>query len=188
MTLIAVLVDRTDVPTTIVQAVFIVSLGIVVGTLMLTQRKRLHTVIARLKPVQRAMSQPRVQKLYLASTGYTLGDVLKSALVSLPFTAMLILTQVLIACTVGVGLALKYFVLFVPLIALANMLPISFNELGVREGTYQLSFVPVGVSTATAVAISLAFHVMRLIARLLSGVVYIASGIREQLARQQDQG
>lgn len=184
--LVAVLVDRKDVPATIVQAVLTVSLGIVIGTLMLTQRKWLDAIIARLGPAQRAMTRPRLQKLYQALTGYTLGDVLKSALVSLPFTATLVLTQVLIARAMGVGLAFKYFVLFVPLIALANVLPISFNGLGVREGTYQLLFVPVGVHAAAAVAMSLAFHVVRLIAGLLGGGVYILSGVREQLSARHE--
>jgi uncharacterized membrane protein YbhN (UPF0104 family) len=163
------------------QAVFVVSLGIVVGTLLITQRKWLDAIIVRIGLLRRVVSIPRVQRLYEALTGYTRGDIARTVLVSLPFTAALILTQVLIARSLNVNLALRYFLLFVPLIALANVLPISFNGLGVREGTYQLLFVPVGVNAAAAVAMSLAFHIVRLFAGLLGGVVYIASGVREQL-------
>jgi uncharacterized protein (TIRG00374 family) len=179
--LIAVLVDRRDVPRPIIQAVFIVSFGIVAGTLLFTQRQWWDALFARMGLLKRVTSVPRVQRLYQALTGYTMGDILRTMLVSLPFTITLILTQVLIARSLGVDLALRYFLLFVPLIALANVLPISFNGLGVREGTYQLLFVPVGVSVTAAVAMSLIFHVVRLIVGLLGGVVYIFSGIREQV-------
>ena len=180
--LVAVLVDRRDVPELLVQAVLIVSLSIVAGTLMITQRRLLDAIIGRIGLLRRVVSLPRVQRLYQALTGYTLADIARTVLVSLPFTATLILTQVFIARSLGVDLALKYFMLFVPLIALANTLPISFNGLGVREGTYQLLFVPVGVSVASAVAMSLVFHVVRLIIGLVGGVVYLFSNVRGQLS------
>jgi uncharacterized membrane protein YbhN (UPF0104 family) len=164
-----------------VQAVFIVSFGIVAGTLLLTQRRWWDAIIARMGLLKRVMSIPPIQQLYEAITGYTLGDILKTMLVSLPFTITLILTQVLIARSLGVDLALRYFLLFVPLIALANVLPISFNGLGVREGTYQLLFVPVGVSPASAVAMSLVFHVVRLVTGLIGGALYFWASVREPL-------
>jgi len=178
----AVLVDHKEVPPLLTQAVLVVSSGIVAGTLLLTQRQILDAVVSKIGIFQRLMSIHQVQRLYQALTGYTVTDIAKTVLVSLPFTAMLIVTQVLIARSLDVGLALKYFLLFVPLIALANMLPISFNGLGVREGTYQLLFVPVGVSAALAVAMSLAFHVVRLMTGLIGGVLYLFSNVRGQLA------
>lgn len=181
--LVAILVDRRDISKPIAQAVFIVSFGIVAGTLLLTQRRWWDAIIARIGLLKRVMGVPRVQRLYQAMIGYTLGDILKTMLVSLPFTATLILTQVLIARSLGVGLALKYFLLFVPLIALANVLPISFNGLGVREGTYQLLFVPVGVSPASAVAMSLVFHVVRLVTGLIGGGLYFWASVRGPLLR-----
>jgi len=185
--LVAVLVDRRDVPGLLAQAVFVVSFGIVAGALLLTRRRWLNAIIDRIGLFRRVISLPRVRRLYEALTGYTLSDILKTTLVSLPFTAMLILTQLCIARALNVNLALKYFLLFVPLIALANVLPISFNGLGVREGTYQLLFVPVGVSSAAAVAMSLAFHVVRLIVGLVGGAVYVFSNVREQWPKRQAQ-
>jgi len=181
--LMAILLDRRDIPRLIAQTVFIVSFGIVAGTLLLTRRRWWDVIIGRIGLLKRVMSVPRVQRLYQAMTGYTLSDILKTILVSLPFTVTLILTQVLIARSLGVGLALKYFLLFVPLIALANVLPISFNGLGVREGTYQLLFVPIGVSPASAVAMSLVFHVVRLVTGLIGGVLYFWASVREPLHR-----
>ena len=181
--LVAILVDRRDIPKPIAQAVFIVSFGIVAGTLLLTQRRWWDVIIARIGLLKRVMSVPRIQRLYQAMTGYAPGDIFKTMLVSLPFTVTLILTQVLIARSLGVDLALRYFLLFVPLIALANVLPISFNGLGVREGTYQLLFVPVGVSPASAVAMSLVFHVVRLVTGLIGGVLYLWANVRQPLRR-----
>lgn len=178
----AVFIDHKDVPPRLTQAVFIVSLGVVMGTLLLTQRRALDTIISKINFLRALVSIPRIQRLYQAFTSYTLLDIAKTTLVSLPFTTMLVVTQVLIAKSLNIDLALKYFLLFVPLIALANMLPISFNGLGVREGTYQLLFVPVGVSAASAVAMSLAFHMVRLMTGLIGGVLYLFSSVRGQLA------
>jgi uncharacterized membrane protein YbhN (UPF0104 family) len=176
-----VLINRRDVPLRLAQVVFVVSFGITAAVLTLTQRRWLDAVIEHASPLQRLVGIPRVQRLYQALTGYTLGDFAKTVLVSLPFTATLILNQWFIARALGVSLALKYFFLFEPLIALATVLPISLNGLGVREGIYQLLFVPVGVSPMAAVAMSLTYQISRLIIAMLGGVVYVLSGVREQL-------
>ena len=77
---------------------------------------------------------------------YPLPILLSSLLISLPFTLSLILVQYIIARALSIDLPLAVFALFVPIIAILNLLPLSFNGLGVREGVYQFLFVPIGVS------------------------------------------
>lgn len=95
-----------------------------------------------------------------------------SLLISIPFTLNLILVQVTIADALNVHLPFGVFALFVPIIAIINLLPITFNGLGLREGIYTFLFVPVGVPPATAVSMSLAFYFLRFSAGLLGGLMY----------------
>ncbi len=98
--------------------------------------------------------------------------LVSSLLISLPFTLNLILVQVTIAWALGIHLPFRIFALFVPIIAIINLLPITFNGLGLREGIYTFLFVPVGVPAATAVSMSLAFYFLRFSAGLLGGLMY----------------
>jgi uncharacterized membrane protein YbhN (UPF0104 family) len=69
------------------------------------------------------------------------------------------------------------FPLFVPLIALLNLLPISFNGLGVREGVYLFLFVPAGVAPEEAVAMSLAYYLLRFGTGIVGGLLYALSSV-----------
>lgn len=95
-----------------------------------------------------------------------------SLLISIPFTLNLVLIQMLIARAFDVHLPFRIFALFVPLIAIINLLPIAFNGLGLREGIYTFLFVPIGVPAATAVSMSLAFYFLRFSAGLIGGLMY----------------
>ncbi|MCL4805336.1 MAG: flippase-like domain-containing protein [Anaerolineae bacterium] len=103
---------------------------------------------------------------------YPMRALTSAMLISLPFTLNLILVQMAIAWSLGVHLPFRIFALFVPIIAVVNLLPITFNGLGLREGIYTFLFVPVGIPAATAVSMSLAFYFLRFSAGLLGGLMY----------------
>jgi uncharacterized protein (TIRG00374 family) len=103
---------------------------------------------------------------------YPMRALASALLISLPFTLNLILVQMTIAWALGIHLPFRIFALFVPIIAIINLLPITFNGLGLREGIYTFLFVPVGVPAATAVSMSLAFYFLRFSAGLLGGLMY----------------
>jgi uncharacterized protein (TIRG00374 family) len=108
---------------------------------------------------------------------YPMRALVSSLLISLPFTLNLILVQMTIAWALGIHLPFRIFALFVPIIAIINLLPITFNGLGLREGIYTFLFVPVGVPAATAVSMSLAFYFLRFSAGLLGGLMYALRSI-----------
>ena len=58
------------------------------------------------------------------------------------------------ALTVGVSLPIILFFLFVPLVVLGSLLPISINGLGVREGLNVLLWTQVGLPEETAFAMA----------------------------------
>ena len=114
----------------------------------------------------------KVENLVNTINRYPVRALISSLLISLPFTLNLILVQMTIAWALGVHLPFRIFALFVPIIAIVNLLPITFNGLGLREGIYTFLFVPVGVPAATAVSMSLAFYFLRFSAGLLGGLLY----------------
>jgi len=114
----------------------------------------------------------KIENLVNTIHRYPMRALISALLISLPFTLNLILVQMAIALALGVHLPFRIFALFVPIIAIINLLPITFNGLGLREGIYTFLFVPVGVPAATAVSMSLAFYFLRFSAGLLGGLMY----------------
>lgn len=103
---------------------------------------------------------------------YPIPILLQSLAISIPFTLSLILVQYSIARALSVDVPLAVFGLFVPIIAIVNLLPISFNGLGLREGVYLFLFGSIGVVKDSAVAMSLAFYFLRFSAGMIGGLLY----------------
>ncbi len=97
--------------------------------------------------------------------------------ISLPFAFSNVVVYWLIGQALGVFLPFSTFLLASPFISLAMLLP-SINGFGVREGAYQVVFVPLGVSPAQAIAMSLAYQALRLAAGLLGGGLYVVGNLR----------
>jgi len=182
------LVDPADVPRDVLTAVVIVSAGILFGVLALTQGKFINRAIWRTRFFSNLPFAGRLRKVLVALTSYSVGAIARSTLVSLPFTATLIATQYVLSIGLGLRIDTRYFILFTPLIALTQVLPISFNGLGVREGTFGVLFASVGVAGSDAVAVSLLYYVLRVLTGLLGGVLYVIGNLRHPpIDRQTDQ-
>ncbi|MGD9099906.1 MAG: lysylphosphatidylglycerol synthase transmembrane domain-containing protein [Anaerolineae bacterium] len=96
---------------------------------------------------------------------------------SLLFNLLLVNVNYLAARAVGVDIDLAYFLLFVPVLSITLMLPISIGGLGVREGMAIFLFDQAGVGQAAAVAASLGVYVVStLLTGLLGGLIYLAQG------------
>jgi len=65
------------------------------------------------------------------------------------------------------------FFIYIPIINVVSMIPISFNALGVREYFYILLFARVGVSGETAVAVSLVSFFLYFLLSMFGGVLFI---------------
>ncbi len=95
--------------------------------------------------------------------------------------AVALLTQIsrigvhaLVGRALGLHVALPYFFLFVPLLAVIVSLPISFNGIGVREGAGVVLFGLVGVSRAQAFSLQLTVFGVAVAVSLLGGVAFLA--------------
>lgn len=175
--LVVAIVDPADVPPDVRAIVIAVSAGVLLASLLLTQRPLLDRVLTRL-PFWSKLPKKLI-KLYEALTSYSLGAIARSTLISLPFTLTLIGTQYALALGLGVDAPIRYFALFIPMVALIQLLPISFNGLGVREGAFQVLFGTVGVAEAQAVAMSLMYYIVRVATGLLGGLVYLLGNLKK---------
>lgn len=173
-----------DVPSEVRTLVVVVSGGIVFATLALTQGKYLDRLIWQSRLFSNLPFAGKLHKAYVALTSYSVGAVIRATLISLPFTLTLIVTQVVLSRALGLDIDARYFVIFTPIVALTQVLPISLNGLGIREGAFAALFASVGVAAPDAVAMSLLYQLLRALTGLLGGVLYIIGNLRGQPAAQ----
>ncbi|HVP14058.1 MAG TPA: lysylphosphatidylglycerol synthase transmembrane domain-containing protein [Terriglobales bacterium] len=81
--------------------------------------------------------------------------------------------HVLVARALGLSVAVRYFFLFVPLLAVVVSLPISLNGIGVREGAGVVMFGLIGVGRASAFALQFTTYLVAVAVSLLGGLVFL---------------
>jgi glycosyltransferase 2 family protein len=82
------------------------------------------------------------------------------------------------AATRALGLHLPMMALlaFTPVVAIAQVLPLSLNGLGIREGAFVLFLGPLGVAAGQAVAIGLIIYALTLAVSLLGAPAFAVGG------------
>jgi uncharacterized membrane protein YbhN (UPF0104 family) len=166
-----------SLPPTLMVSVALVSLGALLGFAFVRWSDPLGLLSSLLPFTQRFTANDKVQRLAGTVQQYPLSTLFRALLTSLPFTLGLVVVQYTIARALSVELPVHLFLLFVPLISIINLLPLSFNGLGMREGVYQLLFVPIGVPSASAIGMSLAFYFLRFSTGLIGGLLYTIRSI-----------
>ena len=78
-----------------------------------------------------------------------------------------------VARALGVVLPLSVWFAVVPLVALAMVVPLSINGVGVREGGLAFLLKPAGVSTDAAVAIGLLWFLATILTGLIGGLLFL---------------
>jgi glycosyltransferase 2 family protein len=92
---------------------------------------------------------------------------------SLVFQFIVILMVFLNSLALGQAFPLAVMAVFVPLISVASMLPISVNGLGVREALYVMLFGRLGAPIEAALALALLHLAVTLATSLPGGLVYL---------------
>lgn len=123
-------------------------------------------------------SRRGVRGLYASLDSYSWPALWRAALVSLGFNGLIVLVNVALGLAFHVNVRLVDYIVFVPIISFLLVLPVSINGLGVREGGYVALFGQVGVPRESALAMSLAFYAVTLLAGLIGGVWYVAENLR----------
>ncbi len=132
---------------------------------------------ARPGPIGKMVSFLKIPSLAAAVRPYDRRTLIRALAISLVFNFLQVGWNMAIARGLNIKAPpIAYFV-FVPLTAVALLLP-AFGGLGVREMTYAGLFDTVGVPQAEAIALSLGVYIITVATGLLGGLIYLFGGIR----------
>ena len=98
---------------------------------------------------------------------------------SMLFRLVLVANNYVIAVGLGMNVPFAYFLVFVPLVELLLLVPVSIQGFGVRETAYVYLFGAVGTSSDVSLTLGVVMGlVLGVFNNVVGGVVYAASGLR----------
>ena len=99
--------------------------------------------------------------------------LLRTSMVALVFHTLQIVSQVWLAWAIDIRVPVGYYFIFVPVVNILGMIPISFSGIGIRESGYWYFLAKVGVVRHTAVALGLLSSAIVLLTGLTGGIVLL---------------
>ncbi len=99
--------------------------------------------------------------------------LLATSVVAFVFHVMQVFSQVLLAWALGMDTPWPYFFIFVPMVNIAGMAPISFGGVGIREFGYIFFLHKAGIVRHTAMALGLLSSGVVLASNLVGGLVFL---------------
>lgn len=152
-----------------------VAVGLALGILGLANRRLKEILLSTLGKAGLHRFQEKAGWLYESIQRYrghrrALGQAL---ILSFILQTSGIFIFYLISKALRLSIPLPYFFLFVPLIHVISMIPISLSGLGVREGITVFLFAKAGVGSASALGLSLTWFLMVVLASLPGGVIFL---------------
>lgn len=108
--------------------------------------------------------------------------LLGTSLVAVLFHGLQIVSQVFLGWGLGLHVPWTYYFIFVPVVNIAGMLPITFSGIGIREAGYIFFLRRVGADRHAAMALGLLASAIVLASGLAGGIVYLLWSGRTQEA------
>ena len=117
---------------------------------------------------------PRADSIYAALAPYRRPSATLGGAIVLSFAFQLVVIGVvfLTALALTLDVPLTAVAVFVPLVSLAGMIPVSVNGLGVREALYVLLFGRLGIPAEASVSLALLYLGVTIAASLPGGIAY----------------
>jgi uncharacterized protein (TIRG00374 family) len=129
----------------------------------LLRRFRIHKIAAKVDMISNAFQIMGKHPILL----------LGSLLISFVNQFLVITVTCIIAMGLQLDIAPLWFFVFVPVITLISMIPISLNGMGLREYAFMSLFSAIGVAPASCIALGLLSSVLIVLSSLPGGIVYI---------------
>ena len=104
----------------------------------------------------------------------------KALLVSFFIQILSILVIYVISLSVHVNVSIIPLFLFVPLINILIMLPVSIGGIGLQEGAFIYFFSRVGITAQEALTVALLFRGITILVSLPGGILYITEAINKK--------
>lgn len=100
--------------------------------------------------------------------------LVRGFLLSILFQLAGIISIYLLGLSIGAGTPFIYFLILMPIVWLISMIPISLNGLGLREGTFLILFVSIGMTREMAITISGLSLILMIFQGILGGLFFLA--------------
>jgi uncharacterized protein (TIRG00374 family) len=110
-----------------------------------------------------------------------------SLVISFALQIIEVLSVICIAAALGMiseTVPLTYFFMFMPIIWVVTMIPISVGGLGVREGVFIFFFAQVGVPSDNAVALSLLYYSYLVFSGVVGGLLFLRASAGDVLRKR----
>ncbi len=166
--------------------------GCIVPVLALTLSRRIST------PVRRTLSRIRLWgigerlELVLSHLGsFRSFPALLGKVITLTLTIQILRISTHLAVAIALGIRpeardMLYFFVFVPLLGLIMMLPISINGLGLREGAGILLFTRIGLLEEEAFLMEFLTYIVMVGVSLIGGVLFLKRQITGSISMDKD--
>ncbi len=124
----------------------------------------------------------RLHEVTRSLSGYTAHPRMLGAVIFLSFGYHLtwITSHSVLAMALGLRVSYELIALMVPVSDIVGLIPVFFNGLGAREGTYVLLLGQQNIPAASAIALALLIFIVRLVLSLVGGGLYLLSGLPKE--------
>jgi uncharacterized protein (TIRG00374 family) len=148
--------------------------GYLAANLVLASPRAYKAIDALIAATPLSAMRHRAVSLYDGIVPYRkhVGLLATAIALSFLFQAIVIVVVFLNALALGQSFSISALAVFVPLISLAGMVPVTVNGLGVREALYVLLFGQLGASRDLSVSLALLYLAVTFMASLPGGIVY----------------
>ncbi|MDH5185539.1 MAG: flippase-like domain-containing protein [candidate division WOR-3 bacterium] len=107
-----------------------------------------------------------------------------SFLLSLLLQADFALTWYFAGYAVGAKISVLYYFLYIPIIGLLTMIPLSIGGLGIRENSFVAFFSNLGLAETIATSTSLLFLIINFIYAIIGGIVFLFLKRRKEIKKE----
>jgi len=105
-------------------------------------------------------------------------SMLRLLAIAVAFQACLITAVICIASSIGIEVGLVNWVAFIPMVFIAQVLPVAIGGIGIREAALVLFLGGSNVSSGQSVVLGLAIYAVTLVASLAGAVPFVIGGRR----------
>jgi len=129
----------------------------------LLRRAGLESAARKLDTLARAFQTMRRERALLAG----------SLVISVLNQLLVIAVTWVMAEGLRLHVSLLYFLIFIPVITLVSMIPVSLNGMGLREFAYVSLFTAIGLTTESAIALGLLASAVIILSAIPGGIAYV---------------
>ena len=163
----------------IIPITLIMTATFVVFSIIIINQAIMQAVINSFSLINLKNLQNKIQKFYNAFSEYMAykGALFYVLMLSFLLQVVRVLDVYAVSLSLKQEVALAHFFIFVPIIIILTMLPLSLAGIGIREGAFVYFFSQVGMTVSEAFALSVLIYVLTMISILPGGIIFALGGI-----------